>query len=201
MGANNCTSCKDDELLVDPYAQNKKQQNELQENAARHEDENERNQSKLIEEPSKGEIAEHEENDERRHDSQLLEGQKHGLTVTKMRDDSIVTEVWNKGELVQSQGAQVKRSDGTYQLRSETASQEFADKSLYRGDFKNGFRSGDAVEVKQNGEHTHGTWVQDKLQGYAVVLSTDSSMVQLPDPQIEGQEDVDQNAEELSESK
>ena len=44
--------------------------------------------------------------------------------------------------------------------------------------------------------------MQDKLQGYAVVLSTDSSMVQLLDPQIdEGQEDVDQNAEELSESK
>ena len=67
-------------------------------------------------------IADHEKNDEQRHDSQLLEGQKHGLKVTKMRDDSIVTEVWDKGELVQSQGAQVKRSDGTYQLRSETAS-------------------------------------------------------------------------------
>ena len=67
-------------------------------------------------------IANHEKNDEQRHDSQLLEGQKHGLTVTKMRDDSIVTEVWDKGELVQSQGAQVKRSDGSYQLRSEMAS-------------------------------------------------------------------------------
>ena len=43
--------------------------------------------------------------------------------------------------------------------------------------------------------------MQDKLQGYAVVLSTDSSVVQQLDPKIEGQEDVDQNAEELSESK
>ena len=114
-----------------------------------------------------------------------------------MRDDSIIAEVWQNGQLIQTQGAQVKKSDGTYMLRSKKGTQEFPGETTFRGDFDRGLRSGQGLVVKENGEFVFGNWVNDKLQGFTVSNSSDSSMLLNIEPEFEDLGDNNQLGDNL----
>ena len=74
------------------------------------------------------------------------------------------------------------------QLRIEPASREYSDYACYRGDFKDGARQGEGIQIQQNGDFSVGNWDEDKKSGFVVTRSSEAPLMMNIDPERDGQD-------------